>query len=170
MGSSCNPDALPSQPALGISQILNAFRLTPFAKPGVHIQPEGNVTLVTLPTYFAVEWPTDGYQPGEVDTAEPAQMLGHTVRIRPTAQGYTYVYGDGTSFGPTHSPGGTYPDGDIRKTYDKAGTYDTHIQITYGGEFSVDGGQWIQIPDTVQISGPVQPIQVKTAKNRLYTH
>jgi hypothetical protein len=43
-------------------------RNTAFAKPAAHIQPEGNITLVTLPTYFAATWPQAGFQPGEIDT------------------------------------------------------------------------------------------------------
>jgi hypothetical protein len=45
----------------------------------VHIQPEGNLTLVTLPTFFEVKWPSAGFQPGEIDTTT---LLGHRVRIR----------------------------------------------------------------------------------------
>ena len=44
-----------------------------FALPGVHVQPEGNVTLVNLPTYFEVRWPAQGVQPREIATV---QLLG----------------------------------------------------------------------------------------------
>src|SRR5665647_646912 len=136
IGTTCFPDLVPGKPVLGLGQILAAFHNTPWAKPTAHIQPEGNVTLVTLATYFEVNWPTAGFQPGEIDTVT---LLGTPVRIRPTIQGYTYVFGDGTSFGPTPSAGGAYPDGDITHAYAKAGIYSTHIDITYGGEFSVAG-------------------------------
>ncbi|MGZ6833291.1 MAG: PKD domain-containing protein [Mycobacteriaceae bacterium] len=170
VGRTCHSDLVPSAPVLSMAQIISAFRRTPFAKPTVHIQPEGNTTLVTLPTYFQATWPAQGFQPGEVDTADPAQMLGHTVRIRPLAGSYTYTFGDGTSLGPTSSPGGTYPDGDVTHTYERAGTYPTRIAVTYGGEFSLDGGPWIRIPATAAITGPTQPLQVKTAHNRLYNN
>jgi hypothetical protein len=170
VGKTCYSDLVPSAPVLSMAQIISAFRRTPFAKPMVHIQPEGNTTLVTLPTYFQATWPAQGFQPGEVDTADPAQMLGHTVRIRPLAASYTYTFGDGTGLGPTSSPGGTYPDGDVTHTYDNAGNYPTRIAVTYGGEFSLDGGPWIRIPATATITGPTQPLQVKTAHNRLYNN
>jgi hypothetical protein len=166
LGTTCFPERAQGQPVLGPGQILAAFRNTPFARPAVHIQPEGNLTLVTLPTFFEVKWPTAGFQPGEIDTTT---MLGHRVQIRPTGKGYTYFFGDGTSFGPAMSPGGPYPDGDIIHTYPRAGTYDTHIDITYGGEFSVDGGAWITIPDTVLVPGAHQLLTVKTAHARLVT-
>src|SRR5665647_1490666 len=166
IGTTCFPDLVPGKPVLGLGQILAAFHNTPWAKPTAHIQPEGNVTLVTLATYFEVNWPTAGFQPGEIDTVT---LLGTPVRIRPTIQGYTYVFGDGTSFGPTPSAGGAYPDGDITHAYAKAGIYSTHIDITYGGEFSIAGGAWLPIPDSVTVAGSLQPLTVKTANARLVT-
>ena len=164
--TSCFPDLVPGKPVLGLGQILAAFHNTPWAKPTAHIQPEGNVTLVTLATYFEVNWPTAGFQPGEIDTVT---LLRTPVRIRPTVQGYTYVFGDGTNFGPTPSAGGAYPDGDITHVYAKAGIYTTHIDITYGGEFSIAGGAWLPIPDSVTVAGSLQPLTVKTANARLVT-
>jgi len=166
VGTTCYPDLVPGKPVLGLGRILTAFNNTPWAKPTTHIQPEGNTTLVTLDTYFEVDWPATGFQPGEIDTIT---LLGTTVRIRPTVQGYTYVFGDGTSFGPTASAGGPYPGGDITHAYAKAGTYNTHIDITYGGEFSIAGGAWVTIPDTVTVAGTPQPLTVKTAHARLVT-
>ena len=164
IGTTCLPDLAPDKSVRGLGDVLRAFHDTRFAKPTVHIQPEGNLTLVTLPTYFEVKWPSAGFQPGEVDADS---LLDQQIRIRPTVVGYTYAFGDGTSFGPTPSPGGIYPDGDITHAYAEAGTYDTHIDITYGGQFSVDGGAWITIPDTVTVVGPVQTVTVKTAHARL---
>jgi len=167
IGTTCYPDLVPGKQVLGLGQILAAFHTTPWAKPTAHIQPEGNVTLVTLATYFEVSWPTAGFQPGEIDTIT---LLGTPVRIRPTVQSYTYFFGDGASSGATTSPGGPYPGGDITHAYPAAGTYDTHVDITYGGEFSIAGGAWVPIPDSVTVAGPVQPLTVKTARARLVMH
>ncbi|MEO6143595.1 MAG: hypothetical protein ABIP19_06400, partial [Dermatophilaceae bacterium] len=164
VGTTCHADLAPGGPTLGIAQILAAFHHTPWSKPTLRIQPEGNVTLVTLPTYFAVTWPAAGFQPGEADTVT---LLGQPVRIRPTLDHYSYVFGDGTTFGPTDSAGGPYPEGDITHAYAKAGTYSSHIDITFGGEFSVAGGAWAPIPDTVTVAGPVQTVTVRTARARL---
>ncbi|HEX7538618.1 MAG TPA: hypothetical protein VF391_16630, partial [Dermatophilaceae bacterium] len=166
LGTTCYPELVPGKQILGMGLILAAFHNTAFAKPTTHTQPEGNVTLVTLATYFEVKWPAAGYQPDEIDTVT---LMGNQVQIRPTNQGYTYVFGDNTSQGPTDSPGGIYPDGDITHAYPKAGSYDSHIDITYGGEFSVGGGPWIPIPDTVTIPGQTQTLTVKTARARLVT-
>jgi hypothetical protein len=164
LGTTCLVNLLPGRPVLGMGQILAAFHNTPWSKPTLHIQPEGNVTLVTLPTYFAVEWPEAGFQPGEADTLT---MLGQQVQIRPTLDSYSYVFGDGTTLGRTTSAGGPYPGGDITHTYPTAGIYNTHVDITFGGEFSISGGAWVPIPDTVTVAGPRQPLTVKTARARL---
>ncbi|MDQ1484000.1 MAG: hypothetical protein QOF35_2076 [Actinomycetota bacterium] len=164
LGTTCQVTLVPGKPVLDLPPILAAFHNTAWAKPIVHTQPEGNVTLVTLNTYFEVRWGTEGYQPGEIDSTT---LLSSQVRIRPTLQSYTYVFGDGNSSEPTSSAGGTYPDGDITHAYAKAGTYISHIDITYGGEYSIAGGPWRRIPDTVTVTGQSQPVTVKTAHARL---
>ena len=121
VGLTCFPDGIPQgKKTLGLAQIIRAFNETKFAKPQTRLQPKGNVTLVTLPVFFEVVWPAAGYQPQEVDAVT---LLGYAVRIRPTLEHFSYVFGDGTSFGPTESTGGPYPDGDITRTYDSPGSY-----------------------------------------------
>ena len=165
VGLTCFPDGIPQgKKTLGLAQIIRAFNETKFAKPQTRLQPKGNVTLVTLPVFFEVAWPAAGYQPQEVDAVT---LLGYAVRIRPTLEHFSYVFGDGTTFGPTESTGGPYPDGDITRTYDRPGSYRTHVDITYGGEFSVNGGAWTRIPDTVTVAGPPTTLTVRTAKARL---
>ena len=165
VGLTCFPDGIPQgKKTLGLAQIIRAFNETKFAKPETRLQPKGNVTLVTLPVFFEVAWPAAGYQPQEVDAVT---LLGYAVRIRPTLEHFSYVFGDGTSFGPTESRGGPYPDGDITRTYNRPGSYRTHVDITYGGEFSVNGGAWTRIPDTVTVAGPPTTLTVRTAKARL---
>jgi hypothetical protein len=163
--TTCFPQLVPGKPVLGMGLILAAFHNTSWALPNVHIQPEGNVTLVTLPTYFEVRWPDQGFQPGEID---PVNLMGFLVRIRPTNEGYTYVFGDGV-IEQTDSEGGTYPDGDITHAYAKGGKYASRIDITYGGEFSVNGGQWLRIPATENVTIPGSPtvLTVSTAHAKL---
>jgi hypothetical protein len=170
-GVTCFPEEAPgAKPALTMQQVLQAFHDTKFAKPKVEIQPKGNVTLVTLPTYFQLVWPSQGFQPDEVDHPDPARLAGFQVEIRPTLKSVNYVYGDGTSSGATESLGGPYPEGDIVKKYDRAGTYDVRADVTYGGQFRVGGGQWIDIPGQVVIQGSPEPLQVRTAHARLVNH
>lgn len=166
IGTTCLAADVPGTPVLGLGRIIAAFHNTKFALPTVHIQPEGNVTLVTLPTYFEVKWPTLGFKPDDIDTVT---LGGFKVQIRPTNQGYSYDFGDGAPPLQASSPGGTYPNGDITHVYAKGGQYNSHVDITYGGEFQVNGGQWFTIDHSqdVPIAGSPQVVTVRTAHARL---
>lgn len=154
----------PPQPVLTEAMIVQAFHTTPFAKPMAEVQPVGGRTLVTLPTYVQIAWDPAGFEPGEISTVD---LLGHAVRIRPVGQSYLYDFGDGGAVGPTSSTGGPYPSGDVTYPYPKAGRFAINVTATYSGEYSVDGGPWIPIADTVQIPGPEEPIDVRTSRNEL---
>ncbi len=145
--------------------IQSEWSFTPFAAPQMSIQPVKNRTLVNLPTYFAASWPQDGYAPGEVRTVT---LLGHSVGIKPILKSNIFDYGDGTTSGPTTSMGGTWPSGDIRHSYENAGAFTTSVRTTYGGQYSIDGGDWIDLPGTTVVTGPAEPLQVLTSTNRLY--
>jgi hypothetical protein len=137
-----------------------AFARLDFAKPVTHVQPEGNVTLVNLPTYYQVRWPAAGYQPGEVATVT---LLGRSVQIRPDAQQFTYDFGDGKRLGPTATMGGSYPDGDVQHLYTDTGSAPVHVRAAYTGEYRLPGGTWQNIELTVPIDGPAVAVQIKSA-------
>ncbi len=164
LGTTCFADLVPGVPVLSLPMIVEAFHLTPWATARVATQPEGNVTLVGLTTFFRVSWSQEGFEPGEVEVIDPARMLGMRVEIRPKLVGFTYVFGDGSRFGPTSSAGGVYPSGDITHTYPDAGAYATRVDVIFGGDFRVNGGPWTVIPDTVTVQGPPTTVQVKTAR------
>ena len=131
VGSTCYPPST-ARPAVTMAMIVEAFHLTRWATAGVATQPEGNVTLVGLKTFYRVGWSVEGFEPGEVDAVDPARMLGHRVEIRPRVQSLTYVFGDGQSSGPTTSMGGTYPKGDVVHAYGAAGRYATRVGVSDG--------------------------------------
>ena len=165
VGSTCFADQVPgASPTLSMGRIIDAFHLTPWATATVVTQPEGNTTLVNLPVYARISWSVQGYQPGEVDTLDPASMFGLTVQIRPKVDHYTYVWGDGTTTGPSRSDGGVWPTGDITHSYPSPGTYQARVDTTFTGDFRINGGPWTQIPDTVTITGPTTTITVHAAK------
>ncbi len=105
-----------------MAMIRDAFHDTDFAVPTVNIQPEGDVTLVNLPTFFEVKFPEAGFGPDEVDTPDPARLLGYRIEVRPVLKSITYHLGT-TTIGPTTSLGGPHPNGDIRATYARPGTH-----------------------------------------------
>ncbi|WP_158257234.1 PKD domain-containing protein [Kineococcus xinjiangensis] len=92
--------------------------------------------------------------------AEPltvsATVLGFPVRIRATPVSYTWDFGDGASLGPTRDPGAPYPRMRTTHTYARPGTYAVSLSTTYAGEYSVAGGEWLDIQGTVAVeSSPV---------------
>lgn len=171
-GTTCRADSVPGKPAPPpvptFGQIQTAFRNLPFGKPSVHIQPEGNVTLVNLPTYYQIRWPANGLAAG--DTSAPVQLLSWSVQFRISAYSYVYHYGDGSSSAPTVDLGGPYPSGKIRHTYAKAGTAPVRVDARLTGEFRVNGGAWAPIDTVADLQGePVTTLTVRSATNRLVT-
>ena len=60
MEITCLPELVPgADNVLTLAMIENAFHETDFAVPSVNIQPENDVTLVNLPTFFEVVMPDD---------------------------------------------------------------------------------------------------------------
>ncbi len=153
-----------AQPGVTRAMVQRAFRQLHFAHPRVHVQPEGNRTLVNLPTYYQVIWPAGGYEPGEIAAVT---LLGRTVRLRPTAVSYTFRFGDGATQGPTTDAGGTYPDGRVRHVYERTGSMRVSAVAVYSGEYSLAGDRWEPIDVTVPVEGEPVGVQVNQARARL---
>ncbi len=171
VGVTCWADAVPgSRPSVTMAMIQQAFHTTPWAKPVMSTEPKGNVTLVGLDTYYKVDWSAQGFQPQEIETIDPATMLGFRVEIRPRLDHFTYVFGDGQDFGPTSNEGGVYPSGGITHPYLQAGDYPARVDTTFGAEFRINGGAWAPIPDTVTVPGPPTTVTVRTARAQLVSH
>lgn len=168
-GITCFPELVPgAKNVLTMAMIRDAFHDTDFAVPTVNIQPEGDVTLVNLPTYFQVRFPEQGFGPDEVDTPDPARLLGYHVEVRPRLKSVTYHLGERT-IGPTDDLGGPYPDGMIRATYRRPGTVLVRVDIVYTGQFRMGGSEWFDIPGEVALQGTRVTLTVREAKARLYT-
>lgn len=168
----CGPDEVPpgtEVPAIPtLAQIEQAFRSLPFGKPSVSVQPVGGVTLVNLPTFYAVSWPDDAtLVPGEV--SDPVQLLSWSVEFRVASRDYEFDFGDGASSGRTTDPGGVYPDGGVRHTYVRAAkSADVRVDAWLSGEYRVNGGGWQQIDAVADLQDePVTALEVRTATNRL---
>lgn len=164
-GYTCAADVAPgARPTLSMADIKAQFLRTPWAKPQISSQPVGNTTLVNLTTFYLVNWSPRGFQPGEVDGSV---LRGIPVRIRPKLIGFTYVFGDGSTLGPTPSAGGVYPDGDVTHVYRGPGQFPVRVNTTFGADFSLDGTTWDEIPSTVTVPGPATTVTVREAKGVL---
>lgn len=164
IANTCHPGNRLGQPALTLAHIRSAFTSLPWATLSTGMQPPNQLTLVTVPVYYQVQWSAEGVAPGQQVAIDPARMLGYRVDIRPVLVGYTYHFGDDTNFGPTPDPGGTYPDGGITHPYAKAGTYAVRIDATLSAHFRIAGGPWTRIPDHATITGTPTSMTVKTAR------
>lgn len=165
VGSTCFGQQVPGAgPTVTMAMIRDAMHATPWATASVSTQPAGNITLVGLKTFYQVTWSASGYEPGEIESIDPSRMLGMRVDIRPRVDHFTYVFGDGTQFGPTTSTGGVYPTGDIVHTYTVSGSYPARVDTTLTADFRINGGPWTAIPETVTVTGATTTVQVKTAR------
>lgn len=173
-GSTCSraalpPDAPPPPAVPSLAQIQRAFRELPFAKPGVHVQPEGNVTLVNLPTFYEARWPEVGLSPGEV--SEPVQLLSWRVEFEVAARSYDFDFGDGSRSGASVDAGGTYPNGGIRHTYARPRSAPVRVDAMVTGRWRANGGGWQDIDAVADLQDePVTTVQVREARARLYAN
>ncbi|MFV0463623.1 MAG: hypothetical protein ACK5MP_10595 [Nostocoides sp.] len=153
-----------SVPTMG--QIEQAFKELPFAMPSVHVQPEGNETLVNLPTYYEVRWPSSGLSAGDVSA--PVQLLSWSVRFKIAAHSHTYRFGDGQSSGPTTDVGGPYPRREITHMYAHKGTVKVKVDAVLTGQVSINGGPWEPLAATAELPDePVTVLAVKEVRNHL---
>ena len=165
IGNTCFPQDMPgSAPIPSVEMIVKAFHLTPWSKGAISTEPKGNVTLVNLKTFYKVGWSASGFEPGEIDALDPATMFGFKVDVRPKLAGFVYHFGDGQSEGPTSSLGGVYPSGDIVHTYRKPGKYQASVVATFGADFRINGGAWLNLPTTVVVQQPATPVTVREAR------
>jgi hypothetical protein len=87
-------------------------------------------------------------------------LLGAQVTVEATPTSYTWHFDSGLPDGTrtTSTPGAPYPDLDVTYAYQDAHTtVRPSVDVTYSARFSVDGGTWQTIPDTVTIEG--EPIR-----------
>lgn len=170
VGYTCFPELVPgARNTLTMAMIRDAFHDTEFTVPTVNIQPEGDLTLVNLPTFFEAQFPQSGFGPGEVDAVDPARMLGHRVEVRPVLKSITYHLGDQV-VGPTTSLGGPYPTGDVRASYARPGIHEVRADTIYTGQFRVGGSDWFDIPGEVALTGTLVTLTVAEARSRLVTN
>lgn len=171
-GTSCGtanlPNTVQAAPAVPtLDQIVLAFRELPFAKPTVNVQPEGDVTLVNLPTYFEAQWPTANLAPGDV--SKKVQLLSWSIEFKINPASYNYSFGDGSESDWTDDLGGPYPEGLIRHTYTEPNpAAAVKVDATLTGSYRVNGGAWVDLDGVADLQDePVTTLQVREAKSRL---
>lgn len=131
--------------------------LTPTPTP-LNLQPDTGWVYTTVPTIAFTD---------DAPLIHHATLLGVPVRIRATPSGFTWTWGDG-SVTRTVDAGSPYPDYSLSHTYMyREGEVDVALETTWSGDYSVNGGPWIDITGTIKTqSGPVT-IDVRDPQSRL---
>jgi hypothetical protein len=120
---------------------------------------------VEAPPYTLVNLETTFYTaPHEI--ARSLAIIGYSVDVEISPIAYEWRWGDG-SLTTTTTPGRPYPSTEVTHTYRHATRGASRLQlsvaVTYQARYRVDGGDWIDIPETITIDGPATSIPVKQA-------
>jgi autotransporter-associated beta strand protein len=144
-----------------------ARRLLPH--PSIGSAPPGHVTLVNIETVLWVATSPERHL-GTVN------LLGRSVDIRAHVDRVSWNFGDDSST-TTTGPGKAYTNADpcrtkqcpgyFGHTYTDSGTVTIEADLTWTGQFRVDGGTWQTIPGTVTAEATSTTIDVKEARGVL---
>jgi hypothetical protein len=144
-----------------------AEKLVPHPKIGV--APPGGVTLVNIETVLWVDTLPDRFL-GTVT------LLGHRVDLRAHVEQVHWDFGDGST-DTTSTPGEAYTHDDPCRTVDcphyfghtyiHTGRVTITAELTWTGEFRVDGGTWQPITGAVAAPATATSVHVKEARGIL---
>jgi hypothetical protein len=161
LGDECRTAPPPgTAPVITPALVLQEMRRLPIRPTTVTVEPVPT-TLVNFATAFAAETQTQTFT---------VTLLGQPVAVRVTPISYVYDFGDGTSLGPTEDHGARYPSPTVTHLYLTPGAVDASVSVTYRGEFSVGGGQWIPVPGTATVDGQPVSVSVREARAELVSH
>ncbi|WP_230085292.1 PKD domain-containing protein [Arthrobacter sp. AQ5-05] len=144
------------------AQISHEFQQTPIAPATLGSQP-GPHTLLGQETNLHAHATEQTFN---------LTMLGQHITITPAA--YTFNYGDGTTRGPTTSPGAPLPENRIGEQTQTSHAYTTtgHHTITltthFNGHYTVNNGPTLPIPDQGHITSAPLNLTVWRAITRNY--
>lgn len=131
--------------------VLREFRRVEWPESPLTIQPPGLRTAVNFPTYY--------YTDNTTPSTRTVELLGQSVQIEATPTSYVYRF-DGADAVETSSPGGPYPGGDVVHEYAYQGTASPSLDTVYSGRYRVNGGRWIDIPETLTVAGDAVTLEI----------
>jgi hypothetical protein len=137
--------------------------------PEIGTAPAGGVSLVNIETVLWVDTKPEV-------TLGTVTLLGYRVTLRAHLQRVDWSFGDQTS-DTTSEPGKAYSHDDPCKTadcpdyfghvYRQTGHLTIGAQLTWTGQFQVDGGAWQDITGTVTAPATDRPIHIREARGVL---
>jgi hypothetical protein len=147
------PDGDPPSGDLSPGDILTAAREVGMPALRLRIQPGGR-TLVNVDTIFYTD---------PAHLRRTVTLLGHSVRLEAAPARYTWVHGDGTR-DTTSRPGRPYPAKDVTHQYKQPDdNLRARVDTTYRVRYSVDGGGWADLAETLTAPGPATILDVDEA-------
>ena len=111
---------------------------------------------------------TNFYASAEVQTFD-FKMFDQDIRIVAQPSEYDWVYGDGTTYGPTRFSGGPLPAdrwGESTPTshvYPQTGDYQASVTVYFSAEYSVNGGPMVPIEGRATV--PSAPVTIRVWKS-----
>ncbi|USR80061.1 PKD domain-containing protein [Arcanobacterium pinnipediorum] len=72
-------------------------------------------------------------------------VAGHSISIKLTPTSYHWDFGDGEEQ-KTASAGGIWPDGQVRHAYQRSGTYQPAVTVTWSAIAQLPSGSWVPVP------------------------
>ena len=93
--------------------------------PALHADPPGRV-LAQLPAYVWAD-----RSPAQSTVAVVPGYPGVTLTLVLTPATWAWDFGDGSAVGTTTDPGGPYPDGSVRHTYRRVGTFEVRVTTAW---------------------------------------
>jgi hypothetical protein len=120
---------------------------------------------VEAPAYTLVNLDTTFYTEPH-DVQRTLSIIGYTVDVDVVSDAYAWHWGDSATT-TTSTPGAPYPSTDVTHTYRRATRGDApmvlSVDVTYQARYRVDGGDWIDIPETITVDGPATAMPIKQA-------
>jgi hypothetical protein len=166
VGTNCfAPTAAPQLTAAAV--LREVRRLVPHPKVG--IAPPGGATLVNIQTLLWAETPVD-------QSLGTVTLLGHRVALRVRVARVDWDFGDGTgdtttSPEPKYNPAAGCHTVDCPgywgHVYTATGAVQISATVSWSGRYRVDGGAWLDIPDTVTGPAMTAALTVRQARGIL---
>lgn len=135
------------------AMVFEAFAHIGLPESVIQIQPVGGETLVNFDTNF--------YTSADPFT-ESVTLLGQTVELEIVASSFAWHFGDGASL-TTTTPGAAYPDLLVTHAYTRTGEVTPSVNTTWSARYRVNGGAWLDVPDTVTMTGATEALLVREA-------
>jgi hypothetical protein len=137
--------------------------------PRIGTAPAGGVTLVNIETVLWVDTPPDL-------TLGTVRLLGYRITLRAHVDRVDWDFGDhttdttagpGRAYSPAHSCSTAQCPDYFGHTYRRTGQLTVGAQLSWSGQFRVDGGPWQDIPGTVTVAATGTALHVKEARGVL---